>query len=125
MIRPLIAIIAIAVLAPIAPPLTAQGNADIVGTWEMTTNSPEGDRTNTMVVTSEGGKLKGVAKSERGERAYDSVEVKGSDITIVLTIDYNGMAMVITYSGKIDKAAMKGDADFGGLATGTWSAVKK
>jgi hypothetical protein len=105
--------------------LSAQGGSDIVGTWDMTTVSPEGDRPNTMVVTKEGDKLKAVAKSERGERPYDSIEVKGSDVTIVLTIDYNGTPMIITYSGKVDKTSMKGDADFGGLATGTWSAVKK
>ena len=31
--------------------------------------------------------------------------------------------MVITYNGKIDAAKMEGEADFGGLATGTWSAT--
>jgi hypothetical protein len=125
MIRPLTALLAIALLAPVVRPLAAQGGADITGTWQMTTNSPEGDRTNTMVVTRDGGKLKAVAKSEAGERAYDSVELKGADVTIVLSISYQGNPMVITYSGKVDKEGMKGDADFGGLATGTWAAVKK
>ena len=105
--------------------VNAQGGSDIVGTWDMVTVSPEGDRPNTMVVTKEGEKLKGVAKSERGELAYDSVEVKGSDVTIVLTINFNGTPMVITYIGKIDKTKMGGTADFGGLAEGTWSATKK
>jgi len=31
--------------------------------------------------------------------------------------------MVITYKGKVEKDSMKGEADFGGLATGPWSAV--
>jgi hypothetical protein len=76
-----------------------------------------------MVISEEDGKLKAVAKSERGERAYDSVEVEGNKITLVLTISYNGSPMTITYTGKVDKEKMEGEADFGGLATGTWSAV--
>jgi hypothetical protein len=91
----------------------------------MTTNSPEGDRTNTMIVTREGGTLKATARSDAGERAYDSVEMKGSAVTIVLTISFQGNPMIITYSGTVDKDGMKGDADFGGLATGTWSATRK
>jgi len=41
----------------------------------------------------------------------------------VITISYNGSPMTITYNGTIDKTKMEGEADFGGLATGTWSAV--
>src|SRR5262245_47293970 len=100
-------------------------SVDIVGTWEMTTNSPEGTTINTMIVSNSDGKLKAIAKSERGERPYDSVEVQGSNVTIVLTITYQGSPMVITYSGKIDKTEMSGEADFGGLAQGTWSAIRK
>ena len=103
----------------------AAQNVDIVGAWEMTTNSPEGTTTNTMIVSNVDGKLKAVAKSERGERPYDSVEVQGSNVTIVLTITYQGSPMVITYSGKIDKTEMSGAADFGGLAQGTWTAARK
>jgi hypothetical protein len=91
----------------------------------MTTNSPEGTTMNTMVVSNVDGKLKAVARSERGERPYDSVEVQGNNVTIVLTISYQGSPMVITYSGKIDKTEMSGAADFGGLAQGTWSAARK
>ena len=31
--------------------------------------------------------------------------------------------MVITYRGKVDAGKMGGDADYGGLAMGTWSAT--
>src|SRR5262245_11746371 len=99
-----IGLAALLVSAVIVRGVSAQATSDIVGTWEMTTVSPEGERPNTMVVTKDGETLKGVAKSPNGELAYDKVEVKGSDVTIVLTISYNGSPMVITYVGKIDKA---------------------
>lgn len=94
-----------------------------VGSWDFTTISPEGEFKSTLVVREEGGELKAVGKSAQGERPYDSVAVEGNKITLVITISYNGSPMTITYSGKIDKEKMEGEADFGGLATGTWSAV--
>ena len=93
-----------------------------VGSWDFTTLSPEGETKSTLVIREEDGKLKAFAKSERGERPYDSIAVDGTKITMVLTIAYNGSPMVITYNGKIDAAKMEGEADFGGLATGSWSA---
>lgn len=94
-----------------------------VGTWDLTTISPEGEFKSTLVVREEAGKLVAVGKSAQGERPYDSIAVDGSKITMVITISYNGSPMIITYSGKIDGAKMEGEADYGGLATGTWSAT--
>lgn len=94
-----------------------------VGTWDFTTISPEGESKSTLVIREEEGKLKAFGKSPNGERPYDSIAVDGSKITLVITISYNGSPMIITYNGKIDGPRMDGDADFGGLATGTWSAT--
>jgi len=94
-----------------------------VGTWDLTTISPEGEFKSTLVVREEGGKLVAVGKSAQGERPYDSVAVEGNKITLVITISYNGSPMVITYNGTVDKEKMEGEADYGGLATGTWSAT--
>ena len=94
-----------------------------VGTWDLTTISPEGEFKSTLVVREESGQLKAVGKSAQGERPYDSVAIEGSKITLVVTISYNGSPMVITYNGTVDKDKMGGEADYGGLATGTWSAT--
>ena len=102
--------------------LSAQ-NSKAVGTWSFTTQSPQGETTSTLVISEDGGKLKAVAKSERGERPYDSIAVDGSNIKMALTINFSGSPMTIVYTGKIDGAKMSGEADFGGMATGTWSAT--
>jgi hypothetical protein len=94
-----------------------------VGSWDLTTISPEGEFKSTLVIREESGQLKAVGKSAQGERAYDSIAVEGGNITLVVTISYNGSPMVITYRGKVDKGTMGGEADYGGLATGTWSAT--
>jgi hypothetical protein len=94
-----------------------------IGSWDFTTISPEGENKSTLVVREVDGQLKAFGKSAQGERPYDSIAVDGDKITMVITISYNGTPMIITYTGKIDAGKMEGEADFGGLATGTWSAT--
>lgn len=100
----------------------ASAQSKALGAWDLTTISPEGTFASQLVIRDEGGKLIAVGKSDRGERPYDSVEVNGSKITLVITISYNGSPMTITYNGQISDQNMGGEADYGGLATGTWSA---
>ena len=100
---------------------TAQGSA--VGSWDLTTKTPMGDQPSVLVIRQEGGKLVAVGKSPRGERPYDSITVNGSDVKFVMTIQFQGADMVLTYTGKLDKDGMKGEVDFGGLAQGEWTAV--
>lgn len=109
-------------LVACAAAMAAQ-SAGVVGSWNMTTVSPQGERKSLLVISKDGDKLVGMAKNPQGERKYDSITVKGDDITMVLTIQFQGQDMKITYTGKISKDGMKGAADFGGLAEGEWSAV--
>jgi hypothetical protein len=116
--------IAVAALLLSLPALSSAQNKAL-GSWDFTTISPEGTFPSQLVIRDEGGKLVAVGKSPNGERPYDSVEVKDSKITLVITISYNGSPMVITYNGQVSDQNMGGDADFGGLATGTWSAARQ
>jgi hypothetical protein len=96
-----------------------------IGAWEFTTVSPEGTFVSQMEIREEGGKLVAVGKSSRGERPYDSIAVEGSRIVLVISISYNGMPLTITYRGEINGKEMSGDADYGGMATGSWSATRQ
>ena len=98
-------------------------NASAVGNWDLTIESPQGKRTVQLVIKQEGDKLTGLLRSQRGDRPLDSVTVKGNEITFVMTAQAQGQELVMTYKGTIEKDSMKGDADFGGFAQGTWSAV--
>jgi cytochrome c556 len=102
---------------------TRQTGASVAGSWDITIESPQGKRTGLLVIKQEGDKLTAMMKSPRGERPFDSVTVKDGMITLVMTAQVQGQDMVMTYKGKVDKGTMGGDADFGGFATGTWSAV--
>jgi hypothetical protein len=103
--------------------VVARAQEAAIGEWDMTTVSPVGTSTSTLVITKDGEKIVAVGKSPNGERPYDSIKVDGKDITLVITIQYDGSPMTITYVGEISKDGMGGAADFGGLAQGTWSAV--
>jgi hypothetical protein len=105
-----------------ASSLAAQ-NANVVGSWDFTVESPNGKNTSVLIIKKDGDKLTGMSKGARGERPLESVSVAGNDITFVMKIKFQDQDMVITYKGKVEKDSMKGEADFGGLATGPWSAV--
>lgn len=115
--------VAITAFALIASASVVHGQKGAIGSWDFTTISPEGENKSTLVIREVDGQLKAFGKSPQGERPYDSIAVDGNKITLVITISYNGSPMVITYNGKIDADQMEGEADFGGLATGTWSAT--
>lgn len=111
------------VLAITVTATLAQGGPSVVGTWDMVVESPQGKRTNMLIIKQEGDKLSALVKGARGERPLDSISVKGDEITMVTTIQFQGSDMVITYKGKVEKEMMKGKADFGGLAEGDWMAT--
>jgi len=114
--------VALAAVALIVSASALHSQQAAIGSWDFTTISPEGENKSTLVIREVDGQLKAFGKSAQGERPYDSIALDGDKITLVITISYNGSPMVITYNGKIDAAKMEGEADFGGLATGTWSA---
>jgi hypothetical protein len=102
--------------------LAAQG-PNVVGSWDINIESPQGKNNAVLVIKKDGDKLSGAMKSPRGERPIESVALAGNDISFVMKANVQGQDMVFTYKGKVEKDSMKGDVDFGGFATGTWSAV--
>lgn len=111
--------------APAAPAAATAGGSAVAGDWDLTIESPQGQRTIGLSLKDEGGKLSGKIKSPQGEAPLDSVTLAGSDITFKMTREVQGQQMVFTYTGKVESGKMKGDVDFGGFASGTWQAVKK
>lgn len=115
--------IAVGLLAVLVFVNAADAQKPGIGTWDLTTVSPISETKSVLEIREEDGKVVAVGKSAQGERKDDSAVIEGSTVTLVVTIAYEGLPMVITYTGKIDGAKMSGEADFGGMATGTWSAV--
>ena len=93
------------------------------GEWEATITSPQGAQTSKLVLKQEGETLSGTLKGERGELPVKGT-VKGDDVKIMFTIKFQDNDFAITLSGKLAGDAMKGPADFGGMAEGDWSAKR-
>ncbi len=93
-------------------------NSAAVGTWDMALETPQGTRNFPFSLKDEGGKLV-------PSTPFKSAEVKGDSITMKMTVKFQENDMEITYTGKIKGNEMSGDADFGGLASGTWTAKRK
>ena len=91
----------------------------VSGDWDVTVVSPQGERTMKVTFTQEGETLKG----SMGPLPV-SGSVKGSDVMIKYTVKFQDNDLPITMTGKLAGDAMKGEADFGGLAQGEWSAKK-
>jgi hypothetical protein len=91
----------------------------VAGDWDVTVVSPNGPVTSKVTFVQEGEKL----TAKMGPYAVTG-SIKGSDVTLKYTVKYQDNDLPITMTGKLSGSEMKGDADFGGLAQGDWSAKK-
>jgi len=117
--------LALVAVTLLVPAVAAQAQTSALGTWAVTTSSPQGDTQSVVEIREVDGKVVAIGKGANRERPYDSVSVNGTRIELVVTISFNGSPMVITYTGRVEGSTMSGDADFGGMASGTWSAAKQ
>ena len=95
----------------------------LAGEWDLTINTPDGPKPSKFVVKQEGSALSGALKSDQGELAT-KVALTGDNVKINFSIKFNDADLPITLSGKLVGDMMKGEADFGGLAQGDWSAKR-
>ena len=85
----------------------------VAGDWDVTVVSPQGERTMKVTFTQDGENLKG----SLGPLPVTGT-VKGSDVILKYTVKFQDNDLPITMTGKLTGDAMKGEADFGGLAQG-------
>lgn len=89
---------------------------DIAGTWEMTMQSPRGERVSEMTIAQEGDEMTGEGT------------VKGNDVSWEVTMEGPNGEMTMTYSGTIDRNSMSGTMEMGGgmgMGPMEWTAEKK
>jgi hypothetical protein len=107
--------------------LAARGSAadvNVSGKWNVTTNTPRGERTSEMTFLQEGEKLTVTSKNRRGEEVKSSGTVKGTDISWTTTFQTPRGEVTITHTGKVEGDTMAGTVDIGRGGTGEWKAEK-
>ena len=73
--------------------------ADASGTWTLSFDTPVGSMDYTYVLKVDGTTLTGTAKSANGETQLTGGKVEGGKISFVETLDFQGMTIVVKYSG--------------------------
>jgi hypothetical protein len=96
--------------------------ADLSGTWNAAVTTSGGSGNPTFVLKQDGDKLTGTYAGQFGNAPVTGT-VKGSDVTIAFEVS----GTKATYTGKVDSAGTKieGTCDYGGEASGTFTATKK
>ena len=107
--------------APPPPPVAAGPN--VTGTWALIVESPMGANPVTATFKQDAGALTGKMSSERGDAELTG-NVDKSTITFSITINAQGTALKIDYTGQITGDTMAGTVKFGDFGEGKWSGKK-
>jgi hypothetical protein len=87
--------------------MAAEEPAKVAGTWEMTSESPRGTRTQTLTIQQDGSTIKGTLKGQRGESPLEG-SVTGNKISFTVKRETPNGTFTLEYSGTIDGDSMKG-----------------
>jgi hypothetical protein len=83
---------------------TAAFAADITGKWTSSFDTQIGVQNYTYEFVVKDGTLTGKAKSQNGESAIQEGKVDGDKVSFVENLNFQGMELRITYTGKIVSA---------------------
>ena len=101
----------------------ASAQKSVEGEWDAVLNTPGGPRPFKLVLKVDGEKLTGTAKRSSGDVPVTGT-IRGTDISFNYTINYNGNAVTLTYTGKVNGDSMGGTVMFNETAGDEWSAKR-
>ncbi len=108
-------------LAAAAMPLAA---ADVTGKWNFSVDLDIGSGNPTFTFQQNGERLTGTYSGAAGTADIKGT-VKGDRIEFEFSVLFNGQTFKVRYSGTIEsETQMKGTANYGDQARGTWAATK-
>jgi hypothetical protein len=84
-------------------------DANVAGTWTMSTESPQGARESTLTLVQQGTALTGTIKGARGENPVTG-SVAGNAVKFSYTLNMQGNEIKIDYEATVDGGAMTGVA---------------
>ena len=82
------------------------------GTWNLTMNTPMGERRSTLTLSTSGGTLTGKQEAEGNTTDIAEGTVNGNDVSWQVSIT-NPMPLTLTFNGTVDGNSMNGTADTG------------
>ena len=82
------------------------------GSWNLSMQTPMGERKATLVASAQGGKLTGKQSGDGASTEIFDGSVNGNDVSWKISIT-NPMPLTLTFSGTVDGNNMTGSADTG------------
>ena len=82
------------------------------GTWNLTMETPMGERRSTLTLSTAGGTLTGKQEAEGNTTEIAEGTVNGNDVSWKVSIT-NPMPLTLTFSGTVDGNNLTGTADTG------------
>jgi hypothetical protein len=97
---------------------------DVSGTWELTSQSPRGERTSDITITQEGDAIKVTMPGRQGDEITGEGMVSGNDIEWTITRSTQQGEFSMTYKGTVEGDTMSGTVEIRDN-TNQWTAKKK
>jgi hypothetical protein len=82
------------------------------GTWNLTMQTPMGERRSTLTLSTAGGSLTGKQEAEGNTTDIAEGSVNGNDLSWKVSIT-NPMPLTLTFNGTVDGNSLNGTADTG------------
>ena len=82
------------------------------GTWNLTMNTPMGERRSTLTLSTAGGTLTGKQEAEGNTTEIAEGTVNGNDVSWQVSIT-NPMPLTLTFNGTVNGNSLSGSADTG------------
>lgn len=117
-------------LALVAPAAAQTGAttapaADVIGTWDVTVNTAQGQTIASVIkLKKDGDKINGTLSSQMGE-APVTAEVKGKTLSIYFNFQGQDGPMSIEMTGTVDGDSAKGTMGVGGQTGGDWTGTRQ
>jgi hypothetical protein len=112
------------------PALLSGQDINVTGDWEMTTESPRGERTQTIHIEQDGEKLTltmqgGMRGGQGGEEIKAEGTIQGNKVEWSITRNTPRGEFTSKYTGTVEGDSMSGEVDRGERGTAPWSAKRK
>lgn len=98
--------------------------ADLTGSWTVTVETEMGSGTPTFDLKEEDGKISGTYNGQMGSLPVTG-SVDSNNFQLVISVEAQGMAMDIKYTGTVDGDAIEGKMAMGEFGGGTFTGKKQ
>jgi hypothetical protein len=103
----------------------AGATAQAGGTWNITTQSPQGTMQGTLTINQNGDSFEGTMTSEFGTATISNGEINGRSISWSISINAGPQPITVTYEGQVDGDRITGRATAGEFGTFPFTAQRR